>query len=90
MDKIYVTEDQDTLEELSEKLSTLLKDLTPLTSNEDGMPLHLEAKRVRVLSAISTPFSQRSIGRPKSRYTGRVGAHAESMREASQVPGIRL
>ncbi|XP_008287551.1 uncharacterized protein LOC103362832 [Stegastes partitus] len=84
LEKISVTEDRHTLEELSEKLSTLLKDLTPPTSSEDEMPLHLEAQRVRVSSVIQ---SQRCIGSPKSRYAGRVGAHAESMWEAHTVPG---
>lgn len=87
MEKIHVTEDRHTLEELSEKLSTLLKELMPQTSSEDEMPLHLEAKRVKAPSVISTPMSQRCIGCPKSRYTGRVGAHAESMWDDHTVPG---
>ncbi|XP_042367554.1 uncharacterized protein LOC121961568 [Plectropomus leopardus] len=63
MEKIYITEDQHTLKELSQKLTTLLKDLTPQTRNEDGMPLHLQAKRVRVSSdvPVTTPSPQRSI-----------------------------
>ncbi|XP_030605620.1 uncharacterized protein si:dkey-31c13.1 isoform X2 [Archocentrus centrarchus] len=46
-DRISATEDQDTLEKLSETLSTLVKELTPVCASEDGT-LHLEAKRVRV------------------------------------------
>ncbi|XP_023119217.1 uncharacterized protein si:dkey-31c13.1 isoform X1 [Amphiprion ocellaris] len=84
MEKIYVTEDQHILEELSEKLSILLKEFTPPTSSEDEMPLHLEEKRVKISSVIPTPLSQRS---PKSRYTDRVGAHADSMWGAHTVPG---
>ncbi|KAG5274113.1 hypothetical protein AALO_G00159320 [Alosa alosa] len=38
MDKIYITEDQDTLEKLSEKLSTLLEDLTSPPSDDNGLP----------------------------------------------------
>ncbi|XP_063343130.1 uncharacterized protein si:dkey-31c13.1 isoform X1 [Pelmatolapia mariae] len=49
MDRIYTTESQDTLEELSETLGRLVKGLTPVFGSEDGM-LHLEAKRVRVSS----------------------------------------
>lgn len=41
MDKIFVTDDQDTLEELSGKLTTLLENLTPPTSNGYGIPLCL-------------------------------------------------
>lgn len=49
MDRIYTTESQDTLQELSETLGRLVKGLTPVFGSEDGM-FHLEAKRVRVSS----------------------------------------
>lgn len=85
MDKIYLIDDQESLENLSEKLNDLLIELTPLTTNEDGMPVHVNTKRVRLSTANPKQLPQGSTGRPKSRFTGRVGQHAERMRDAHKV-----
>ncbi|XP_072241933.1 uncharacterized protein [Leuresthes tenuis] len=83
LDSLQVIEDQHTLEELSQILSTLMKDLAPLISDAEGKPLHLETKRVRVSSTTPTGSSQRCIGRPITTYSGNVGAHVDIMQELS-------
>ncbi|KAM6936939.1 uncharacterized protein FYW49_020751 [Xenentodon cancila] len=81
MDCVHVIEDQCTLEELSEFLSTLLKNLTPPNTGVDRESPHLEAKRARLLSTIPEALSQRCIGRSKCTRSGVESDHAESMQE---------
>lgn len=78
LERLHVIEDQHALEELSEVLSTLMKDLTPLMSNLERRPLRLETKRVRVSTDNPTESSQRCIGKQKSTNFGNVEAPAES------------
>ncbi|XP_017261245.1 uncharacterized protein LOC108238280 [Kryptolebias marmoratus] len=61
MDSLHAVEDQHTLEELSQVLGTLLKDLVPLSGAVDRKPFRLEAKTL----GASFPLSQRCIGRQK-------------------------
>lgn len=87
LDKLYFIEDQDKLEELSVKLSSLLDDLRPLSNSENERPLHLDTKRARISSAFSNSVSQKAIQRLKSKYTERVGAHTKVCRKSiTQVP----
>lgn len=79
MDSLHVIEDQHTLEELSQILSTLMKDLAPLTGNVERKPLYLQTKRVRVSSGNPTGSSQRCIGKLKSTNLRNVEAPAENM-----------
>ncbi|XP_061578625.1 uncharacterized protein si:dkey-31c13.1 [Cololabis saira] len=81
MDCVHVIEDQCTLEELSQVLSTLLKNLTPLTTSMDGESPHLEAKRAKLLSTIPAALSQRCIGRSISTHSGIESDHSENTQE---------
>ncbi|KAK5598536.1 hypothetical protein CRENBAI_008834 [Crenichthys baileyi] len=79
MDSLNAIEDHRTLEEVSQILSTLLKDLAHLNSNVEGKPLHLEAKKTGVLSELPTPLSQRGLKGPESVHTEKVGAQDDCM-----------
>ncbi|KAM4734345.1 uncharacterized protein FYW61_007500 isoform 2-T2 [Anableps anableps] len=81
MDCLNATEDYHTLEEVSQVLSTLLKDLAHLNSNMAGKPLHLDPKKTKVLSEIPTLLSQRGIIGPESAHDESVGAQADSEQE---------
>ncbi|KAM9753419.1 uncharacterized protein ACNS7B_006708 [Menidia menidia] len=87
LDSLQGIEDQHTLEQLSQVLSSLMKDLGPLISSAEGKPLHLETKRVRVSSAPPTGSSQRCIGRPVPTDVGPAGAHAETTQDLSSETG---
>uniref|UniRef100_A0A1A8N0C5 Uncharacterized protein n=1 Tax=Nothobranchius pienaari TaxID=704102 RepID=A0A1A8N0C5_9TELE len=62
MHSLHTVEDLHTLEDVSQVLNTLLKDVAALSSSVDGQ---LQAKRLRVSAASPSLLSQRCLGRPK-------------------------
>lgn len=81
MDSMSTIEDYRTLEEVSQVLSTLLKDLALLKNNMDGKTLPLKGTKTGVLSGIPTLLSQRCIEEAESAHNDSVGAQADSMQE---------
>ncbi|XP_008410532.1 uncharacterized protein LOC103466609 isoform X1 [Poecilia reticulata] len=81
LDSLNSIEDYHTLEEVSQVLSTLLKDLVRLNSKMEGKSLHPEAKNSRALSEVPALLSQRDPEEPESAHSDCLGARAASDQE---------
>lgn len=81
LDSLNSIEDYHSLEEVSQVLSTLLKDLAHLNSKMEGKPLHSQAKNSRALSQVPALLSQGDPKGPESAHSDCLGAQAASDQE---------